>query len=148
VSADHRIVEEGSHLILDFAKCEGLQGMAVLPAVLQDVVTQEVLMVGYMNQEALRISLSEGRVVLWSTSRNEIWRKGETSGDRLSISEVRTNCEQNSLLILVRKEGAGVCHTKGPEGRSRRTCYYRRLAADGQLNALGLETRFGPGERI
>ena len=124
MSADHQCVEEGNTLLLDFAKCDGLQGMAVLPAVLQDAVTLDVLMIGYMNEEALRLSLSEGRVVLWSTSRNELWRKGATSGDCLFISDVRTNCEQNSLLILVRKEGAGVCHTKGADGLTRPTCYF------------------------
>ena len=133
MSADHHAIEEGDLLLLDFGKCDQLAGMGVLPAVLQDAATQEVLMVGYMNAEALRLSLSEGRVVLWSTSRNEIWRKGATSGDSLIVVDVRTNCEQNSLLILVRKEGAGVCHTRGADGQTRPTCYYRRLTADGRL---------------
>lgn len=131
--ADHQMIEEGNSLLLDFYKMEGLQGMAVLPAVLQDADTLDVLMVGYMNEEALQLSLTEGRVVLWSTSRNEIWRKGGTSGDHLIIRAVRTNCEQNSLLILVRKEGEGVCHTKAADGRTRPTCYYRELTADGSL---------------
>lgn len=76
----------------------------------------EVLTVSYTTEEALRLSLRQARVVLWSTSRNEIWPKGATSGDDLVISDIRTNCEQNSLLILVRKEGEGVCHTKGEDG--------------------------------
>ena len=67
----------------------------------------------------------------WSTSRNELWIKGATSGDVLELVEVRVNCEQNSLLYRVRPQGQGACHTVDAEGRSRAGCYYRRLAGDG-----------------
>ena len=71
-------------------------------------------------------SLKTGIATFWSTSRNELWIKGATSGDTLEIVDIRVNCEQNSLLYLVRMTG-GVCHTKDAQGRTRKTCYYRSL---------------------
>ena len=72
---------------------------------------------------------------LWSTSRNELWVKGATSGDTLDLDDVRINCEQNSLLFLVTPRRKGACHTKDSNGESRISCYYRRVtqAADGSL---------------
>jgi phosphoribosyl-AMP cyclohydrolase len=72
-------------------------------------------------------SLREKIAVLGSTSRNELWRKGSTSGDILSLVEIRVNCEQNSLLYLVRRSTGGACHTRLPSGAARPTCYYRTL---------------------
>ena len=69
----------------------------------------------------------------WSSSRNELWIKGKTSGDYLEIHEIRVNCEQNSILYKVRPKGKGACHTKNASGRSRPGCYYRKLNADGTL---------------
>ena len=77
-------------------------------------------------------SLGNGVAAFWSTSRNELWVKGATSGDTLESVEVRVNCEQNSLLYLVRPLGKGACHTKGADGRARSTCYYR-VIRDGKL---------------
>ena len=68
--------------------------------------------------------------VFWSTSRNELWIKGASSGDLLELVEVRVNCEQNSILYLVRPKGQGVCHTRDADGGSRSSCYYRRIAGD------------------
>ena len=104
----------------------------LLPAILQHAETGEVLFIAYANEEALKESLRTGRAVLWSTSRNELWRKGEGSGDVLELAEIRVNCEQNSLLYRVRPAGEGVCHTKDTGGRARRTCYYRRLGPTGE----------------
>ncbi len=118
---------------LDFAKLRkaGQTPEDVLPVVLQDVASHEVLFVGYANAQALRETLARRRAVLWSTSRNELWVKGESSGDVLELVDVRVNCEQNSLLYRVRRR-AGACHTVDAEGRSRPACYYRRLAEDGR----------------
>ena len=126
-------LEEGTELTLDFEKLEGVAktGQAVLPVVLQDSNSQEVLFVGYANEQALAETLRTRKAVLWSTSRNELWRKGVSSGDVLEIVEVRVNCEQNSLLYEVRPLGEGACHTKGADGRARPTCYYRRVIGDG-----------------
>lgn len=93
----------------------------LIPVVAQEETTGDVLLLAYMNAEALRLTLDEGRLVLWSRSRGKLWRKGEQSGNSLRLSELRLNCEGNSLLARVRLEGIAACH----EGY--RTCYFRRL---------------------
>lgn len=130
---DAAALEEGPSLKLDFGKLRAVAqgGVDVLPVAIQDVATGEVLMIGYVNEEALNLTRAGRKVVLWSTSRGELWHKGASSGDTLALVEIRVNCEQNSLLFLVRKDGAGVCHTRGRGGQTRPTCYYRRLTADG-----------------
>jgi phosphoribosyl-AMP cyclohydrolase len=127
-------LEEGNNLQLDFSKLQKIAktGLPVLPVVVQDADSKEVLVVAYSNQEALEHSLKTGIATFWSTSRNELWIKGKTSGDTLKLIDVRVNCEQNSLLYLVRMQGGGVCHTKDAEGKTRKTCYYRSLK-DGKL---------------
>jgi len=123
------LLEEGTSLTLDFGKLRKIAetSQLVVPVVLQHADTREVLFIGYANQLALQETLKTRRAVLWSTSRNELWRKGETSGDVLDLVEVRVNCEQNSLLYRVRPRQGGVCHTKDAAGRTRAACYYRRL---------------------
>ncbi|MFZ5627502.1 MAG: phosphoribosyl-AMP cyclohydrolase [Spirochaetota bacterium] len=127
--ADMGMVEESDRLMLDFGKLRKIAaGTAeVLPVVVQDATTLEVLLIAYVNAEALRLSVEEGRAIFYSTSRQEIWRKGDTSGDTLSLKEIRVNCEQNSLLFLVDKAGKGACHTRDAAGKTRSNCYYRRL---------------------
>lgn len=124
MSADN---EENLELVLDFDKLTRVAAAeaAVVPVVLQNADTDDVLFVAYANEEALRATLTEGIAVLWSTSRNELWRKGATSGDLLDLVEVRVNCEQNSLLYRVRPRTGGVCHTSDRSGRSRPACFYR-----------------------
>lgn len=121
-------LEEGTRARLDFTKLRKVAetGQAVLPVVLQHAETGEVLYIGYANERALAETLRVRQAVLWSTSRNELWHKGATSGDWLDLVEVRVNCEQNSLLYRVRPR-AGVCHTKDAAGKTRPGCYYRRL---------------------
>jgi phosphoribosyl-AMP cyclohydrolase len=130
-------IEEGSDLRLDFGKLQKVAktGLPVLPVVVQDADSRDVLLVAYSNQEALEHSLKTGTATFWSTSRNELWIKGKTSGDTLQLVDVRVNCEQNSLLYLVRMVGGGVCHTRDADGKTRRTCYYRSLK-DGKLSFL------------
>jgi phosphoribosyl-AMP cyclohydrolase len=125
-------LEEGSEPRLDFTKLRkvGATSEPVLPVVLQDVESGEVLFVGYANEAALRETLARGLAVLWSTSRDELWIKGEISGDVLELVDVRVNCEQNSLLYRVHRR-AGACHTRDAQGRARRACYYRRFSPDG-----------------
>ena len=98
-------LEEGSVLNLDFTKLRKVANCEadVLPAVAQDVETGEVLIVGYANELALETAQKEGTATFWSTSRNELWIKGKTSGDYLQLEEVRVNCEQNSVLYLVKQ---------------------------------------------
>ena len=127
------LLEEGSELQLDFGKLDKLAATrpGVLPVVLQHADSGEVLFVGYANQHALDRTLETRTAVLWSTSRNELWHKGATSGDVLDLVEVRVNCEQNSLLYRVRPR-AGACHTRDASGTTRANCYYRRIRADGR----------------
>ncbi len=125
-------LEEGSELSLDFGKLADAVSKvpAILPAVVQEKSTGQVLVLGYVNEEALRATLKTGYVTFWSTSRNELWVKGDTSGNRLKLVEARVNCEQNSLLFIVNLEGQGACHTK-EAGVFRRSCYYRRIDSTG-----------------
>ena len=127
-TTDHDL-EEGLAVQLDFDKVAkiGRAGHQVVPVVLQDADSGEVLFIGYANDDAYRATLERGSAVLYSTSRNEIWHKGATSGDVLELVDVRVNCEQNSLLYRVRKAGQGACHTVGDDGRTRATCYYRTV---------------------
>ena len=122
-------LEEGSELRLDFGKLQaiGKGDAAVIPVAVQDFDSREVLVVAYVNREALDYTLTHGVAAFWSTSRNELWVKGASSGDTLELVDVRVNCEQNSLLYLVRPLGAGACHTKDAGGRARSGCYYRRI---------------------
>lgn len=128
-------LEEGSTQSLDFDKIGsiGRNGHQVVPVVLQEADSGEVLFIGYANETALRMTLELNSAVLYSTSREEIWHKGATSGDTLSLVDVRVNCEQNSLLYRVRKEGQGACHTLEEDGSTRSGCYYRIVANENEL---------------
>ena len=133
MSAD---LEEGLAQQLDFDKIGkiGRDGHQVVPVVLQEADTGEVLFIGYANEEAFRLTLERRSAVLYSTSRTEIWHKGATSGDTLSLVDVRVNCEQNSLLYRVRRDGGGACHTKDASGETRNGCYYRVVTDPGTLD--------------
>jgi phosphoribosyl-AMP cyclohydrolase len=101
---------------LDFTKLNGL-----ITAVVQDHKTGRVLMVGFMNDEAFRKTVETGFVTFFSRSRNKLWLKGETSGHRLVVKEIATDCDRDALLIKVESLGPGVCH----EGYE--SCFFRRL---------------------
>ena len=122
-------IEEGTELALGFGKIQAAarSSRPLVPVVLQHADTSEVLFLGFADQEALSESLATGTAVLWSASRDELWRKGETSGDRLDLVEVRVNCEQNALLYRVRPRTGGVCHTRDATGTARPSCFYRRI---------------------
>lgn len=120
-------LEEGEVLALDFGKLARVAEVpGVLPCAVQNRDTGEVILVAYVNELALARSLETQSAVFWSTSRNELWEKGQTSGDSFDLLEVRVNCEQNSLLYLVRPRRGGICHTKNLTGEPR-NCFYRRL---------------------
>ena len=135
VVSEQNGIEEGSQLEIDFAKLSkiGMNGHMVIPVVVQDATSKEVLIVAYANDEAVAETFRLGEAVLYSTSRNELWHKGATSGDVLKVEEVRINCEQNSLLYLVTPKGQGACHTKDETGKSRSSCYYRTVENNTQL---------------
>lgn len=131
-------LEEGTTLTLDFNKLEkavaGSPG--ILPVAVQHADTQEVILVAYVNQEALDKAIETKSAVFWSTSRNELWEKGKTSGETFDLLDIRVNCEQNSLLYIVRPRRSGICHTKNQEGEPR-NCYYRSLNVEsGELEFL------------
>jgi phosphoribosyl-AMP cyclohydrolase len=121
--------ETGSDLQLDF----GADGKALLPVVTQNARTGEVLILAFVNREAFDETRRSGYATYWSRSRNELWKKGLTSGDMLKLEEIRVNCEQNSLLYLVTPQGKGACHVKRADGLPHTSCYYRRLEGDGRL---------------
>jgi phosphoribosyl-AMP cyclohydrolase len=103
-------------MTLDFSKLNGL-----ITAVIQDHATGRVLMVGFMNEESFRKTVETGFAVFYSRSRNKLWLKGETSGHRLVVKEISTDCDRDAVLLKVDALGPGVCH----EGYE--SCFFRRL---------------------
>ena len=101
---------------LDFKKMDGL-----VTAVVQDSKSGRVLMVGFMNEEAWKKTMETGCAVFYSRSRNKLWLKGETSGHKLLVKEIRTDCDQDALLLTVEALGPGVCHA------GYKSCFYRKL---------------------
>jgi len=102
---------------MDFSKLDGL-----IPAVIQDADSAEVLMVGFMNEEALRLTTESGFATFFSRSRSKLWMKGETSGNRLQVVEMLTDCDDDTVLVKVKRLGDGnVCHT------GERSCFFRTV---------------------
>jgi phosphoribosyl-AMP cyclohydrolase len=124
-------LEEGNQLKLDFSKLAKVAARCpdVIPVAVQNADTKEVILIAYTNEEALKESLKTRIATFWSTSRNELWIKGKTSGHYFELVEVRVNCEQNSLVYFVRPKGEGICHTKNKQGKPR-NCYYRKVDLD------------------
>ncbi len=91
----------------------------LVAAIVQDAANGQVLMMAWMNAETLRQTMDEGRTVFWSRSRSEMWRKGDTSGDRQFVRRAFYDCDGDTLLFVVDQEGRGACHT------GERTCFYR-----------------------
>lgn len=117
-------------LCLDWEKIKTI-GNCVVPVVVQDFTTREVLILAYANEEALSKTMNTKIATFWSTSRNKLWIKGDESGNKLKIVEVRINCEQNSLLYLVRPVNhCGACHVKNEIGEYYSGCYYRSLDSE------------------
>lgn len=96
----------------------------LIPAIAQDWKTGEVLMLAWMNSESVELSVQEGRAVYWSRSREALWRKGEESGHIQHLKEMRTDCDADTLLIMVEQVGGIACHT------GRRSCFYQKLEND------------------
>lgn len=95
----------------------------LVPAIVQEQGTGDVLMMAWMNAETLRMSLAEGRMVFWSRSRQEIWRKGDTSGDRQFVRTASYDCDGDTLLFVVEQEGRGACHTGA------HSCFFRAFGS-------------------
>lgn len=120
------ILEEGSVISLQFNKRGGL-----LPVAVQESNSGEILMIASVNKEALDHSIKTKEAAFWSTSRNKLWIKGETSGNRMKLHEILVDCDQDALIYKVSLEAGGVCHTKTKEGSYRKSCFYRSIDDDG-----------------
>ncbi|MFC7335733.1 phosphoribosyl-AMP cyclohydrolase [Haloferula chungangensis] len=130
---DKKEVEEG----LGFTPKFDADGL--MPAMAIDATTKEPLMLAYMNAESLQLTLEKGEAVYWSRSRQEIWHKGATSGHVQKVREIRTDCDQDAIVLYVEQIGAGACHT----GRS--GCFYRKIdAATGEMSFIGDGKAFDP----
>jgi len=127
---DKKAVEEGLVFTPKF-DADGL-----LPAMAIDAATKEPLMLAYMNAESLRMTLELGEAVYWSRSRKEIWHKGKTSGQVQRVVEIRTDCDQDALVIYVEQLGGGCCHT------GRNDCFYRKVAGRGEDEDGGVRLEF------
>ncbi|MDA8137432.1 MAG: phosphoribosyl-AMP cyclohydrolase [Desulfobacteraceae bacterium] len=119
---------------LDFTKLDGL-----LPAVVQDFQTNEVLMVAFMNQEAWEATLKTGKAIFWSRSRRELWVKGLTSGNVQLVKEIRIDCDDDTVVLKVEQVGGAACHT------GHRSCFYKRLDKNQHIEVVG-QPVFDPKE--
>ncbi len=118
---------------LDFSKLDGL-----VPVIAQDYETREVLMLAFMNQTAWEMTCETGIVHYWSRSRNKLWKKGESSGNIQGVKEIRVDCDDDTVLILVNQIGNAACHT------GYKSCFYR-IVENGELKISG-EKIFDPDE--
>lgn len=113
-------LEESTKLQLQFEKRGGL-----LPVAVQEYDSGQILMLGSINQEAFDLTIKTGKATFWSTSRNQLWTKGETSGDYLEVINIMIDCDQDAVVYQVRLVGQGVCHTFDKIGKHRKACFYR-----------------------
>ena len=112
---------------LDYSKLDGL-----IPAVAQDATTREVLMVGFMNADAFERTRRTGFATFFSRTRGTLWTKGETSGNRLAVSRMLVDCDEDTVVLLVNRQGDGnVCHT------GERSCFFREIPLDTRAQAAG-----------
>jgi phosphoribosyl-AMP cyclohydrolase len=118
----------------DFDKGKGL-----LPAITQDYLSGEVLMLAYMNEEAWEKTLASGKVHYWSRSRNELWFKGGTSGHFQEVKAIFLDCDRDTILLKVNQKGGGACHT------GYRSCFFQKINADETMEIVG-EKGFDPQE--
>jgi len=121
---------------MEFIKELKFDSKGLIPAIIQDYRNGQVLMLGYMNEEALRRTLREGKVCFWSRSRRCLWLKGETSGNFQIVKEIYFDCDGDALLIKVDQKG-GACHL------GYRSCFFRRITEDGGFRIVG-EKVFDP----
>lgn len=125
-SPNRKELEEGKDFVPRF------DASGLIPAIVTDGAGGGVLMFAYMNAQALKLTLDTGEAHFWSRSRQTLWRKGETSGNRLLVEELRTDCDQDVLWIAARLTGDAACHT------GRRSCFYRRIIGDKDGTTLQL----------
>jgi phosphoribosyl-AMP cyclohydrolase len=115
-------LEEGLQLTPQFDKRGGL-----LPVAVQETSSGQILMLASLNEEALHHTMKTGLATFWSTSRNKLWVKGETSGDFLKVDSILVDCDQDAFIYQVTMQGNGVCHTNDKNGKHRKACFYRKV---------------------
>ena len=120
------LIEETDELMLDFEKIAKIAPEnKVIPVAVQNLDTKEVILIAYVNELALKESIKQRKVILWSTSRNKLWFKGAESGNTFTLHHIFVNCEQNSLVFQATPDKGGICHTSF-NGKPN-NCYYREL---------------------
>jgi len=137
-------LEEGLELKLQFEKRGG-----IIPVIVQDYYSLRVLMLAYINEEALERTWNNRLATFYSTSKKQIWTKGLTSGDYLRVMRIEVDCDQDAVIYYVAKMGKGACHTKEQSGESRESCFYRKLISPKNLEFITKENIKNPqGEVI
>ena len=106
----------------------------LIPVMALDAHSNEPLMLAYMNEQSLKLTLELGEAVYWSRSRQELWHKGKTSGQIQRVVEMRTDCDQDAIVLKVEQQGGGCCHTGA------QTCFYRRVPVAAELSQAGSDT--------
>jgi phosphoribosyl-AMP cyclohydrolase len=129
---DTSSTEGTNELRLDFKKLSA-NGQNVLPVAVQNAITSEIILIAYTNEQAFKETIAKRKAIFWSTSRNELWFKGDGSGNTFSIVDIHVNCEQNSLVYRVTPDGGNICHVT--ENGVPKNCYYRKI----NLETLELE---------
>ena len=120
------LIEETDELMLDFEKIAKIAPEnKVIPVAVQNLDTKEVILIAYVNELALKESIKQRKVILWSTSRNKLWFKGAERGNTFTLHHILVNCEQNSLVFQATPDKGGICHTSF-NGKPN-NCYYREL---------------------
>lgn len=123
------MIEETNELMLDWDKIRNMpKENHVIPVAVQNIITKEVILVAYVNEEALKESIRLKKAVFWSTSRNKLWFKGAESGNTFTLDHIFVNCEQNSLVYQVTPDKGNICHTS--YNGVANNCYYRELDMD------------------
>lgn len=138
------MIEETNQLMLDFGKIDSITDSGVIPVAVQNIHTKEVILIAYVNKQALDESIRTRKVVLWSTSRGKLWYKGAESGNTFTLHHIYVNCEQNSLVFAASPDRGNICHTsyKGVPNN----CFYRELDMEtGKL--INLNERGNENER-
>tara|TARA_B100001173_G_C15990711_1_gene548831 strand:- start:347 stop:766 length:420 start_codon:yes stop_codon:yes gene_type:complete len=125
MTKDTNQLEEGITLMPQFSKRGG-----ILPVVVQETSTGQILMLASINEEAFQKTLETKLATFWSTSRDKLWTKGESSGDLLRINNILIDCDQDAIVYQVTLLGKGVCHTFDVNGNHRKACFYRELNID------------------
>ncbi|MDE5859337.1 MAG: phosphoribosyl-AMP cyclohydrolase [Oscillospiraceae bacterium] len=123
------MIEQTDKLMLDWNKISSMAGEnKVIPVAVQNIITKEVILIAYTNEEALAETIRKKKLVLWSTSRNKLWFKGAESGNTFTVNRIFVNCEQNSLVYQVTPDKGNICHTS--YNGVANNCYYRELDMD------------------